>query len=50
MSEQGADAAGMELYKGFKFFLKAVGIGTAFALFFWQLPALAEFILAIKNS
>ncbi|MGX2970279.1 hypothetical protein [Ursidibacter sp. B-7004-1] len=49
MSEQGADAAGMELYKGIKFFLTSVGIGGGLALLFWKLPSLAEFILALKQ-
>ncbi|MGX2975671.1 hypothetical protein ACWIUH_11745 [Ursidibacter arcticus] len=53
MSEQGADAAGMELYKGFKFFLKTIAIFGGLALLFWQKPdffeALAEFILALKQ-
>ncbi|KAE9531845.1 hypothetical protein A1D25_01775 [Ursidibacter arcticus] len=49
MSEQGADAARMELYKGIKFFLTSVGIGGGLALLFWKLPSLAEFILALKQ-
>ena len=46
--------AGMELYKGFKFLLIALGISGGVALLFWQSPeflkALAEFILTLKNS
>ncbi|WP_165894251.1 hypothetical protein [Frederiksenia canicola] len=50
MSEQGADAAGMELYKGFKFLLIALGISGGLALLFWRLPDLAQFIITLKNS
>ena len=53
MSEQGADQVGKDISEGFKFFLKAVGIGLSvgggMALLFWQLPALAEFIVTIKQ-
>lgn len=54
MSEQGADAAGMELYRGFKFFLKTMAICGGLALLFWQSPnlinAIAQFIITLKNS
>lgn len=50
MSEQGADAAGMELYKGFKFFLKTIAICGGLALLFWRLPDLAQFIITLKNG
>lgn len=50
MTPQGADRAKQTLTQGGKFFLKAVGIGAAFALIFWSLPHLADFILKIKHG
>lgn len=50
MSEKGADEAKRIMAEGFNFFLKAVGIGAAFALFFWKLPAIAEFILRLQQA
>lgn len=50
MSEQGADDMGRAIAQGFNFFLKTLAIGAAFALFFWQLPNLAEFIIKLKQA
>lgn len=54
MSEQGADKVGKDISEGFRFFLKACGIGLGIAFLFWQSPdflkALAEFILTLKNG
>ncbi|EPY99246.1 TPA: hypothetical protein ACU21O_000483 [Mannheimia haemolytica] len=50
MSEQGADKAGLTISEGVRFFLKSLGIGLFLALFFYFLPYLAEFIIAVKNN
>lgn len=50
MSEEGADKAGMELYKGFKFCLITLAVCSGLALIFWQLPNLADFIIKLKHG
>ncbi|WP_157019811.1 hypothetical protein [Muribacter muris] len=50
MSEQGADQAGKAISDGFKFFLKAVGLGAFFALVFWQAPNITEAMLKVITT
>ncbi|WP_167367928.1 hypothetical protein [Rodentibacter trehalosifermentans] len=49
MSEQGADKYGENISSGIKCFLLMLGAGGFIALILWQLPNLANFILAIKG-
>lgn len=49
MSEQGADKYGENISSGIKCFLSMLGAGGFIALILWQLPNLANFILAIKG-
>ncbi|OOF38190.1 hypothetical protein BKK47_09915 [Rodentibacter mrazii] len=49
ISEQGTDKYGENISSGIKCFLLMLGAGGFVALILWQLPNLANFILAIKG-